>query len=201
MQYTRAIRPSQPPSPAHRCRVRGRSAPYPYIRSARLSWPRQSGRCSNIDYYSGRRAGVRMIAEGDLVMVEVQGDARLRLDFGDPLLIRSARAMRRTPRGDAPRDTIETFLDRAAALYRPEAFIPGEAERVFRAAMPDVVATTLLPPLIEILATEAPRCRLEIIGWPGLRRHAGARSTSPFRPSHRFFTAFVCAAYIRTATC
>ncbi|MGH6613643.1 LysR family transcriptional regulator [Sphingomonas sp.] len=102
--------------------------------------------------------------------------ARLRLDFGDPLLIRSGAAMRRTPRGDALRDTIEAFLDRAAALYRPEAFIPGEAERVFRAAMPDVVATTLLPPLIEILATEAPRCRLEIIGWPGLAPARGGET-------------------------
>ncbi len=110
--------------------------------------------------------------------------ARLRVDFGDPLLIRSGPAMRRTPRGEALRDTIEEFLDSAAALYRPEAFIPGEAERVFRAAMPDVVATTLLPPLIEILATEAPHCRLEIIGWPGLAPARGgeidfAISTEP----------------------
>ncbi|MES2058021.1 MAG: LysR family transcriptional regulator [Pseudomonadota bacterium] len=93
--------------------------------------------------------------------------ARLRIDFGDPLLIRSGAAMCRTPRGDALRDTIEEFLDRAADLYQPEAFVPGEARQVFRAAMPDVVATSLLPPLIEILAQEAPHCRLEVIGWPG----------------------------------
>ncbi|QNA82996.1 LysR family transcriptional regulator [Sphingomonas sp. So64.6b] len=94
--------------------------------------------------------------------------SRLRADFGDPLLIRSGAAMRRTPRGEALRDTIGVFLDHAAELYRPEAFVPAKAERVFRAAMPDVVATTLLAPLFEILAIEAPRTRLEVVAWPGL---------------------------------
>ena len=94
--------------------------------------------------------------------------SRLRMDFGDPLLIRSGAAMRRTPRGESLRDTIGVFLDHAAELYRPEAFVPSEAERVFRVAMPDVVATTLLAPLFEILSLEAPRTRLEIVAWPGL---------------------------------
>ena len=92
--------------------------------------------------------------------------ARLREDFGDPLLVRSGAGMKRTPRAEALADPVRALLKQAAALYESEAFDPTAAERVFRAAIPDVVAATLLAPLIEAMAREAPGCRIDLIPWP-----------------------------------
>lgn len=92
--------------------------------------------------------------------------ARLREDFGDPLLVRSGGAMKRTPRAEALADPIRALLKQAAALYESASFDPASARRVFRAAIPDVVAATLLAPLIEAMAREAPGCRIDLIPWP-----------------------------------
>lgn len=95
--------------------------------------------------------------------------ARLREDFGDPLLVRSGGAMKRTPRAETLADPIRALLKQAAVLYEGASFDPTNARRVFRAAIPDVVAATVLAPLIEAMAREAPGCRLDLIPWP--RRH------------------------------
>jgi DNA-binding transcriptional LysR family regulator len=91
--------------------------------------------------------------------------ARLRDDFGDPLLVRSGSGMKRTPRAEALADPVRALLKQAATLYESEAFDPATAQRVFRTAIPDVVAATLLAPLIEAMAREAPGCRIELIPW------------------------------------
>ncbi|HEX7851981.1 MAG TPA: LysR family transcriptional regulator, partial [Sphingomonas sp.] len=72
--------------------------------------------------------------------------ARLREDFGDPLLVRSGSGMKRTPRAEALADPVRALLKQAATLYESEAFDPATAQRVFRTAIPDVVAATLLAP-------------------------------------------------------
>jgi DNA-binding transcriptional LysR family regulator len=92
--------------------------------------------------------------------------ARLREDFGDPLLVRSGGAMKRTPRAEALADPIRALLKQAAVLYEGASFDPARAQRVFRAAIPDVVAATMLAPLIEAMARAAPGCRIDLIPWP-----------------------------------
>ena len=92
--------------------------------------------------------------------------ARLREDFDDPLLVRSGGTMKRTPRAEALADPIRALLQQAAALYEGASFDPLAAQRVFRAAIPDVVAATVLAPLIETMAHEAPGCRIDLIPWP-----------------------------------
>ncbi len=104
--------------------------------------------------------------------------ARLREDFGDPLLVRSGAGMKRTPRAEALADPIRVLLKQAAALYDGGAFDPQTARRVFRAAIPDVIAATMLAPLIEALAREAPGCRIDLIPWP--RPHDPAIATLDF---------------------
>src|SRR6185436_19697698 len=77
--------------------------------------------------------------------------ARLREDFGDPLLVRSGAGMKRTPRAEALADPIRALLKQVATLYDGVSFDPATARRVFRAAIPDVVAATVLAPLIEAM--------------------------------------------------
>jgi len=91
--------------------------------------------------------------------------ARLRRDFGDPLLVRTGGAMAPTPRATALLDPLRALLAKTAALYRAEAFDPASARQVFRAAMPDVIAATILPRFAALLLDEAPSCRIEIVPW------------------------------------
>lgn len=101
--------------------------------------------------------------------------ARLRRDFGDPLLVRTGGAMAPTPRAAALLDPLRALLAKTAALYRAEAFDPASAQRVFRAAMPDVIAATILPRLVALLMSQAPSCRIEIVPWAiGAMPGAGA---------------------------
>ncbi len=107
--------------------------------------------------------------------------ARLRDDFGDPLLVRSGAGMKCTPRAVALADPIRALLKQAAALYESETFDPLVARRVFRAAVPDVVAATVLAPLIEAMAREAPGSRIDLIPWP--RPHDPVIATLDFAVS------------------
>lgn len=93
--------------------------------------------------------------------------ARLRSDFGDPLLVRVGHAMQCTPRADALRGALAEALDHVRGLYRAESFDPATATRSFRATMPDVIAAPLLPGLVSLIEEEAPGCRLNLVPWPG----------------------------------
>lgn len=92
--------------------------------------------------------------------------ARLREDFGDPLLVRSGAGMKRTPRAEALAEPVRALLVQASSLYLGDRFDRRTARRVFRAAIPDTVAATVLAPLIEAMAREAPGCRLDLVPWP-----------------------------------
>ncbi len=89
--------------------------------------------------------------------------ARLRVLFGDDLLVRTGRAMRPTPLAE----TLEVPLREALArveetvFARPE-FVPGQAERTFTVLATDYIALVLLRPLLEVLTLEAPNVRVQV---------------------------------------
>jgi len=95
--------------------------------------------------------------------------AELRSLLGDPLLVRSGRAMVLTPRAEALVGPLHKLLADTERLLRGgSAFDPRSAERRFVIAAPDFLATLLLPPLIEAAARDAPGVSLEIV--PSARR-------------------------------
>ncbi|WP_234023079.1 LysR family transcriptional regulator [Sorangium cellulosum] len=83
---------------------------------------------------------------------------RLRRALGDPLLVRGARgAMLLTPRAEALGPGLRAALQGLATALRGEAqFDPATARRRFRIAAGDYAELVLLPPLLSILAREAP---------------------------------------------
>lgn len=91
--------------------------------------------------------------------------ARLRRDFGDPLLVRAGTGLKRTPRAEALARPVAELLEQARALYDLPGFDPATAERRFRVVLPDSVAAILLPRLLPMLAAAAPGCRLDLVAW------------------------------------
>jgi DNA-binding transcriptional LysR family regulator len=88
--------------------------------------------------------------------------ARLRGLLGDPLLIRGPTgAMLPTARADALAPALRAALAGLQAALRGEApFDPATARRTFRIATTDYAELILLPPLVAVLAREAPGCDL-----------------------------------------
>ncbi|KYF91417.1 hypothetical protein BE20_14740 [Sorangium cellulosum] len=83
---------------------------------------------------------------------------RLRRALGDPLLVRgTGGAMVPTPRAEALAPGLRAALRGLASAIRGEArFDPGAARRTFRIATGDYAELVLLPPLLSLLAREAP---------------------------------------------
>jgi DNA-binding transcriptional LysR family regulator len=95
--------------------------------------------------------------------------AELRSLLGDPLLVRSGRAMVLTPRAEALVGPLHKLLADTERLLRGGAtFDPRTAERHFVIAAPDFLATLLLPPLLTTAARDAPGLSLEFV--PSARR-------------------------------
>lgn len=95
--------------------------------------------------------------------------AELRELLGDPLLVRSGRAMALTPRAEALVGPLHKLLvDTERLLGSGTTFDPARAERNFVIAAPDFLATLFLPPLLEAAAREAPGVSIEIV--PSTRR-------------------------------
>ncbi len=95
--------------------------------------------------------------------------AELRVLLGDPLLVRSGRAMVLTPRAEGLGPPLrKLLLDAKRLLEAGAAFEPATAERRFVIAAPDFLATLLLPSLLEAIEHEAPGVSLEIV--PSTRR-------------------------------
>jgi len=95
--------------------------------------------------------------------------AELRALLGDPLLVRSGRAMVLTPRAEALGPPLrKVLLDAKRLLAGGARFDPASAERRFVIAAPDFLATLLLPSLLAAIAREAPGIALEIV--PSARR-------------------------------
>lgn len=81
--------------------------------------------------------------------------SRLRITFGDELLVRSGRSMERTPVAESLRAPLGRVLRDIEQLLRPGEFDPHAAWTV-RTAGADYVEYALFPRLLEILAVEAP---------------------------------------------
>jgi DNA-binding transcriptional LysR family regulator len=88
--------------------------------------------------------------------------ARLRELFDDPLLVRSGRGLKRTPRAEA---MLEPLADALQAVERAVQlglkFDPATSGRVFRVAMTDLHLALTLPTMLRTIEREAPGVRLE----------------------------------------
>jgi len=90
--------------------------------------------------------------------------SELRDLLGDPLLVRSGRAMVLTPHAEALVGPLHTLLMDAERLLGGGArFDPATAGRRFVIAATDWLATLLMPPLLDAAAREAPGISLEIV--------------------------------------
>lgn len=82
--------------------------------------------------------------------------ARLRDLFGDPLFVRTPRGMVPTTRADALAPRVGAVLEAAAALVREEELDPATLARTFTIGTSGFSDAQLLPPLVDMLAREAP---------------------------------------------
>lgn len=87
---------------------------------------------------------------------------RLRHAFDDPLFVRNGRDMTPTPRAQALDPVVRPLLDQLTAALHGHAFSPARIDQTFRLALPDVVELVVVPPLLPLLAAEAPRARLAL---------------------------------------
>lgn len=90
---------------------------------------------------------------------------RLRLTFGDPLLVRGPAGLALTPRAEALAPRVLTVLDEIRGLMRDTPFDPGEARRSVRIVCTDVHAVTLMPSVLSRLQAEAPGVDLVLKGY------------------------------------
>ena len=83
--------------------------------------------------------------------------ARLRLQFGDPMFVRTSLGMEATPRGMVVVAEARKVLQRVnqRILNTPE-FIPSEATTEFRFAMPDIAEMRFAPTIIKAFKELAP---------------------------------------------
>ncbi len=89
--------------------------------------------------------------------------ARLRESLGDPLLVRSGRALEPTARALLLVEAIRPHLDGlAAAMTAATPFEPSLDARVFRLGCTDAVALAALPALSARLRADAPSCDLVV---------------------------------------
>ncbi len=89
--------------------------------------------------------------------------ARLRIDFADPLLVRTGRGLMPTARALTLADELPEILLDIERAYRGASFNPSLAQHVFRGSIPDVTAATVLPNIVAAMQQEAPHCRLHIV--------------------------------------
>jgi DNA-binding transcriptional LysR family regulator len=89
--------------------------------------------------------------------------ARLREQFGDELLVRTAAGMVPTQRALALEAALTPLVAQMqATLFAPGGFDPASAQHTFTLGMPDWVEIWLLPRLFERVRTQAPGIRLAI---------------------------------------
>jgi DNA-binding transcriptional LysR family regulator len=95
--------------------------------------------------------------------------SRLRELYGDPLLVRTGRALVLTPRAQRLLPTLERGLsDLTATVDAEPAFQPRTAHRRFRVGMADYAQAFLLGALLRALEREAPGLDLAVLNFPNL---------------------------------
>jgi len=89
---------------------------------------------------------------------------RLTRTVGAPLFARSGRGLVLTSRGTRLHDSVHPHLDRLIdAALAPSVFDPLTTERTLRLGMSDSAEQWLLPRLLRVFETEAPRFRVVVI--------------------------------------
>ncbi|MBI5515835.1 MAG: LysR family transcriptional regulator [Deltaproteobacteria bacterium] len=92
--------------------------------------------------------------------------ARLRLRFGDALLVRAGRAMALTPRAEAMAGPLREALDAVRrAVADADPFDPATTSRTFTLATPDLLAPAL-PDLLAAMNAAAPGAGLRALAQP-----------------------------------
>ena len=87
---------------------------------------------------------------------------RLRVQFNDPLFVRTPEGMQPTPRAEGLITTVREVLEGLRRLSASESvFDPASAQREFRIFMTDASHITLLPQLFSHVRALAPQVRLE----------------------------------------
>ena len=90
--------------------------------------------------------------------------ARLRVHFGDPLVIRNGHAMQLTPRAVAMAEPLRNLLEASDGLCAAApAFDPRTTERAFTLLVTDVGTIVFLPPLLTRIAREGGRLGLRAV--------------------------------------
>ncbi|MGP1681975.1 MAG: LysR family transcriptional regulator, partial [Giesbergeria sp.] len=88
---------------------------------------------------------------------------RLRETLDDELLHRSGSGMEPTPRAQALWPVVQAALAQLEGALSPEHFDPLQADNSFVLAMADATAAALLPHMVRILASEAPRVSVRVL--------------------------------------
>ena len=101
--------------------------------------------------------------------------ARLRELYGDPLLVRSGRALELTPRAAALLPQLERGLgELRASLSGQEGFEPRSARLSMRVGAADYPQAVLCGPLMALLGAEAPGVTLQVTSYHDLREQLEA---------------------------
>ena len=91
--------------------------------------------------------------------------ARLRVDFGDELLVRRGRAYERTARGERLLFELRGLLPRLDKLVQGDTFDAKTADHVFRVTGTDYAAAVIVAELVRRCRPKAPGVQVEMIGW------------------------------------
>lgn len=88
---------------------------------------------------------------------------RLRVAFGDELLVLVGRRMQLTPRAEALRPRIADVITQIEDVISSEVFEPARSERNFVIASADYTMLTLVPALLAFIRREAPGIRIKVL--------------------------------------
>ncbi|MGX9355575.1 LysR family transcriptional regulator [Roseobacteraceae bacterium S113] len=90
---------------------------------------------------------------------------RLRVLFGNELLVRDGRRMVPTARAESLAESLPSLLSQIEhVLEAPEPFDPASSNRTFRLAAPDFI-TSLLPHLLKLVSKDAPGVRVDLAAY------------------------------------
>src|ERR1051326_6819654 len=90
--------------------------------------------------------------------------SRIRAAFGDPILVRSGRAMVPTPRALALHDEVKAVLERSRALFETGRTIdPADLDQRFTVVPTHLMATILAAPRVPHLLAQAPGVTLVLL--------------------------------------
>jgi len=88
---------------------------------------------------------------------------RLRDIVGDPLFVRSRNALVPTPRAEAMIGRARSIVETARELVLPHTFNPKTSERAFRVGGSDFTLLLIIPALVQLLRSQAPRSTLDLV--------------------------------------